>query len=77
MKKTNLIRSILMTALLMFGILIFGTESKIFADGGGTIGSGTRSGYLGSGNRSEAPISVEENQSDLQSFIDTFYELIF
>jgi len=77
MKKTNLARNFSMTALLISGILMFGAESKIFADGGGTIGSGTRSGYLGSGNRSEVTTVREENQSDLQRFIEAFYDLIF
>jgi len=69
MKKQKLVRSLLMTALLFGGIFVFGAVNNVYAqdtgalgsgccskDGGGTIGSGTRTedgGVIGSGTRIE------------------------
>lgn len=72
--KRNLIRKFFMIA-----VLVFGAANGIYADGGGTIGSGTRAGYLGSGNRAQAaPTRVEAVEPTAFDFIlDAFYKLIF
>lgn len=78
MKKQNLMRKFFMTAVLAFGL--FGAANNVFAecDGGGTIGSGTRCGYLGSGNRAEATATIEAAEpSAFQYALDTFYKFIF
>jgi hypothetical protein len=51
MKKTNSIRNLLTTALLIGGIFFIGAGTNVYAqDDGGHIGSGVgRDGYLGSG----------------------------
>jgi hypothetical protein len=78
MKKQNLIRRFFMVAVLACGL--FGAANNVFADGecGGMLGSGTRCGYLGSGNRAETTTQVEtEEPGAFQYVLDTFYKLIF
>ena len=78
MQKQNLIRKFFMVAVLACGL--FGAANNVFAecDGGGTIGSGTRCGYLGSGNRAETTTQVEAVEPSAFEFVhDTFYKLIF
>ncbi|HEX8247089.1 MAG TPA: hypothetical protein VF599_02810 [Pyrinomonadaceae bacterium] len=78
MQKQNSIRKFFMAAALVVGL--FGAANNVFADcdGGGTIGSGTRCGYLGSGNRAEATATTEAAEpSTFQYVLDTFYKLIF
>lgn len=78
MQKQNLIRKFFMVAVLACGL--FGAANNVFAecDGGGTIGSGTRCGYLGSGNRAEVAATTEAAEpSAFQYALDTFYKLIF
>ncbi|HEX8734167.1 MAG TPA: hypothetical protein VF721_02520 [Pyrinomonadaceae bacterium] len=73
MKKQNLIRKFFIMA-----VLVFGAANGVYADGGGTIGSGTRSGYFGSGLRAETTTTVAaEEPGAFQYVLDTFYKFIF
>ncbi|HEX9962359.1 MAG TPA: hypothetical protein VGB00_15600, partial [Pyrinomonadaceae bacterium] len=59
MKKQNLVRRFFTVAVLACGL--FGAANNVFADDacGGMLGSGTRCGYLGSGNRAETAVTTE------------------
>ena len=76
MKKQNLIRKFFIIAVLACGL--FGAANGVYADGGGTIGSGTRSGYFGSGLRAETTnTAAAEEPGAFQYVLDTFYKFIF
>lgn len=66
MSKQKMIKRFGTLAILIGIILSAGIERKIYADDdGGYLGSGTRSGYIGSGFRNdEPPIEDETPESD-------------
>jgi hypothetical protein len=78
MKKQNLVRRFFTVAVLACGL--FGAANNVFADDacGGMLGSGTRCGYLGSGNRAETAVTTEAAEPGaFQHVLDTFYKFIF
>jgi hypothetical protein len=79
MKIKNLIRKLLLAALLVGGILAAGAENKAFADGTGLIGAiGGRSGYIGTGTRAADTTSTQnDGEAESQNFLEIILEFLF